>query len=424
MEAPNSDKSKEKNHNTGLNTFIIKRAVIAVCIIAAVLWALSVAIDNLETNEPIKEKIAEKHSTLLVADEHDGTQTMTEGRTPATLQTHGTGSDQSGRTIETQEPDHSARASETNGHSAFDARTNTQKHAATSKKASGGQAGTTTSGGHKAQKPTDQHRTASMEHGANKTAQAEKVPIGVTFVDAVMAPISYELNDRFWGWRPNDILNFTDNVNNYQLGVLEVTRRSVIMLSERISRTGTTDAFNPNLENAVNWLMVRATRYWFPSPESKFKESLMELSQYKKALNIGVANFYTRADNIIPLLASYEDLLGSCDENLVKEKEKDGSEVGFFGADNYFYYAKGVASTMAQVLEAVAHDFETTLKNRHGEELLHHAIVSCQKAASLEPLVVTNTDLDGILANHRANMAAPISHARFYIGQLIKTLST
>jgi hypothetical protein len=31
---------------------------------------------------------------------------------------------------------------------------------------------------------------------------------------------------------------------------------------------------------------------------------------------------------------------------------------------------------------------------------------------------------DGILANHRANMAAPISHARFFVGMLIETLST
>ena len=29
-----------------------------------------------------------------------------------------------------------------------------------------------------------------------------------------------------------------------------------------------------------------------------------------------------------------------------------------------------------------------------------------------------------IFANHRANMAAPISHARFYLGLLIKALST
>ena len=42
----------------------------------------------------------------------------------------------------------------------------------------------------------------------------------------------------------------------------------------------------------------------------------------------------------------------------------------------------------------------------------------------LDPWIVLNRNLSSIFANHRANMAAPISHARFYIGQLIKTLST
>ena len=232
------------------------------------------------------------------------------------------------------------------------------------------------------------------------------------------------MNKHFWGWRPNDIVNFTDNVNNFQKGVLEVTRRSVVLLSERIARTGSTDAFNLHLENAMNWLMVKADRYWFPAPESKYKESIKELERYKQALANGRASFYTRADNIIPLLASYENLLGSCDENLVKQKEEDGSTVSYFKADDYFFYAQGVASAMGTILEAIHHDFAPTLKSRHGEELLHHAIKSCRQAAALDPLLITNGDLDGIFANHRAHMAAPISHARFYIGQLIKTLST
>lgn len=249
-------------------------------------------------------------------------------------------------------------------------------------------------------------------------------PRGVAFVEAVIQPIDYELNKRFWGWRPNDIVNFTDNINNFQLGVLEVTRRATIMLSERISRTGSTDSLNPHLENAANWLMVTATRYWIPSPESKYKECIKELEDYKQELIKGSASFHTRTDNIIPLLASFEDLLGSCDENLVKQKNEDGSSVSFFKADDYFFYAKGVASAMATILEAVHYDFLPTLENRHGAELLHHALTSCRQASALSPLLITNTALDGIFANHRANMAAPISHARFYIGQLIKTLST
>ncbi len=281
-----------------------------------------------------------------------------------------------------------------------------------------------------AQKAADQERhdalpqkTEEAHEPAKEAAHPQQIR-GVAFVEAVMQPIDYELNHRFWGWRPNDIINITDNVNTTQRGILEVTRRTVVQLTQRISRTGSTDAFNRHLENAMNWLMVKADRYWFPAPESKYKESLDELTTYKEMLVKRKASFYIRTDNLIPLLTEYEDLLGSCDENLVKAKENDGSTVSFFNADDYFYYAKGVASAMAVILKAVHHDFSPTLDSRNGSELLHHAISSCEIAAKLSPLIIMNSDLDGFFANHRANMAAPISHARFYISQLIKTLST
>ena len=259
-------------------------------------------------------------------------------------------------------------------------------------------------------------------HGARQ--ERAHRPIGVTFVEALIQPIDQELNQRFFGWRPNDIINLTDNTKNYQLGVLEVTRRTTVHLAERISRTGSAEAFNPHLQKAMNWFMVKADQYWFPAPETKYKESLKELEVYKKELIDGTATLYTRTDNLIPLLMAYENLLGSCDENLVKHKEKDGSKVSLFKADNYYYYAKGVASAIAVILEAIHHDFAKTLESRNGSELLHHAAASCNAAAALNPLFITDSDLDGLFANHRANMAAPISHARFYLSQLIKTLST
>jgi len=246
----------------------------------------------------------------------------------------------------------------------------------------------------------------------------------VAFVEATIKPLSYELNERFWGWRVNDILDFTDNINNFQLGVLEVTRRTAVSLTERISRTGATASFDRNLENAMNWFMIKSDRYWFPSPESKYKAGLDELKNYKEKLEKGEANFHTRTDNLIPLLMAYEDLLGSCEENLVKTKEEDGSPVSFFKADDYFFYAQGVASGMRTILEAVLEDFLITVESRRGAEVLHHAIESCHHASEIHPLLITNSSLSGILANHRANLAAPMSHARFYINVLIKTLST
>ncbi|RLB93844.1 MAG: hypothetical protein DRH76_09790 [Deltaproteobacteria bacterium] len=269
--------------------------------------------------------------------------------------------------------------------------------------------------------PSGHDAYASAGHGA--APSAPQVP-GVAFVDAVIKPMAHELHDRFWGWRPNDILNFTDNVNNFQLGVLEVTRRTAVILAERVSRAGSTEAFDKNLENAMNWFMVSADKYWFPSPEGKYKEGLKELAAYRDRLERGGARFWTRTDSLIPLLAAYEDLLGSCDENLVKAKEADGSEVSFFAADDYFFYAKGVASALYEILHAVEKDFYVTLEARRGLGVLHHAIESCHHAIEIDPIVVTNASLSGILANHRANMAAPISHARFYLGVLIETLST
>jgi hypothetical protein len=248
--------------------------------------------------------------------------------------------------------------------------------------------------------------------------------VGMAFVDAVIRPLDYELNRRFYGWRPNDILDVTDNVNNFQLGVLEVTRRTAVILTERISRTGSTASFDGNLQNAMNWFMIKADRYWFPSAESKYKAGLKEIRTYFQRLEKGEAQFYSRTDNLIPLLMAYQDLLGSCDDNLVKSQEDDGSPVSYFKGDDYFFYAQGVASAMATVLEGITKDFSVMVIRRGGMEELHHAIESCHHAMEIDPWIILNSDLSSLFANHRMNMAAPISHARFYIDVLIRALST
>jgi hypothetical protein len=280
-------------------------------------------------------------------------------------------------------------------------------------------------------KPSD-HSSGSEKTAAPSPAvishaidsSKKKIP-GVAFVTATIQPLAYELNDRFWGWRPNDILNFTDNINNFQLGVLEVTRRTTVALTERLSRTGSVESLNKNLERAMDWLMTKPDRYWFPSPESRYEDALEEITAYKNNLQNGTAVFYSRADTLLPLLTSYDNLLGSCDENLIKTKESSGEPISWSRVDDYFYYAKGVASALETILEAVMEDFQSTLETRHGVEILHHAIASCKRATEIEPwFFVTDSDYSGILANHRANMAAPISHARFYIEVLIAVLST
>lgn len=240
---------------------------------------------------------------------------------------------------------------------------------------------------------------------------------GVAFVEAAVQPLDNELN-RFWGWRPNDILNFTDNVNNSQLGVLEVTRRTTVILNERISRTGSNDPYVPALETAMNWFMIKPTNYMFPSAEAKYSEGLDELKNYRRMLEKGEAKFYVRVDNLVPLLVSYESILGSCTENLLKRKD-----VTFFNADDIFYYSRGVARTMRTIMEAVGRDFREAISGAQSDEIFDEIQVSLERASEMSPWIILDAGSDSLLANHRANMAGPLGRARFHINILIGTLT-
>jgi hypothetical protein len=261
----------------------------------------------------------------------------------------------------------------------------------------------------------DEHKPAGQAaakpatgHGT-QPAQLRTGPRGMAFVEACIRPLDNELNHRFWGWRSNDIIRFTDNINYFQLGILEVTRRTAVALAENLSRTGSTDAYVPSLEYAMNFFMIKPTEYWFPSAESKYQEALDEWKNYQNMLERREARFYHRVDNLVPLLEAYESILGSCDENLVKEL----GNISSTKADDIFYYTKGVASAMGIILEAVALDFDDTIGS--GMDVLHHTIEALHHASHMSPWLILESSPDSIFANHRANMAAPISHARFYL---------
>ena len=414
--------------------FATPRIIGGVVIIIIVLWALSIIFSSSE--RPASSAISQTPDSAHVStppaasgqqtDAAQGDHTAAMTATAPTSSGDAVTSTGHGLTTDHGQPTDTATSHEaTSTHQQTSAKspaTTPDKHAAS---AAGQQSPTTT---HRAAGDAATGETTSDQQSLPATAMMAPVhkpmPRGVAFVEAAIKPMEYELEERWWGWRPNDIIDVTDNVNHFQLGVLEITRRTVVALAERISRHGVTDALDPNLEEAMNWFMVKASSYWFPSAESKYKDGLDEMRVYLEHLKAGNATFYIRSDNLIPLLASFEDLLGSCDENLVKELNEDGTPVSFFAADDYFYYTQGVASAMAMVLEAVHHDFLLTLESRNATDLLHHAILSCQRAADMDPWIILDRNLSSIFANHRANMAAPISHARFYLGQLIKTLST
>ena len=138
------------------------------------------------------------------------------------------------------------------------------------------------------------------------------------------------------------------------------------------------------------------------------------MKNYMTMIKNKKAGFYTGKNNLAPLLKSYESILGSCYDDLVKEL----GDLSYFKADDRLYYSKGVASAMKTILKAVAKDFDDTIKSVQGQDVLHHAITSLEHAAHIDPLLVLEGKPDSLTANHRANMAVSISHARFDLGVL------
>ncbi len=260
-----------------------------------------------------------------------------------------------------------------------------------------------------------------------KAAPVEKVK-GVAFTQALIKIMDDQVNRTLFGWRPNTIifgkLGLTDNVNNLQLGVLEVARRTVIVLNENMTRFAVTESHNPQVNEAMNFLMVSPDKYWFPSASGKYREAMQDLEIYIEQLPQGRSRFYSRVDNLITLLNHYKDILGSCYYNLVKDNEADGSPVSWFKADDYFYFSKGVALALAEMLEAVKEDFQQELQKKNTLKLLDDAIHALHEASHLNPWVITNGNKDGILANHRANMSTYIGEAEHVVSTLQTVLAT
>ena len=253
------------------------------------------------------------------------------------------------------------------------------------------------------------------EHGV-VLPQISPTP-GVTFVETMIRLMEYELNGRFLGWRPNDLIlgRFTDNINNYQLGVLEAMRFTTLRLKDSLTRMGEADTYDRDLEDALNLFMNKATLFWFPSAETSYGEAVDHLKKFLEKLKTGRRNFYYRVDNLMSLLKSYGDLLGNVNKSLIIDRYPDGRPVSWFDVDDYFYYAKGIAHVMYEILRVVRVGFYEQLVTLDAVDIMDEMLHELHRAEQMNPWIVLDGDLDGFLANHRANLNAPLSEVAHLI---------
>ena len=259
--------------------------------------------------------------------------------------------------------------------------------------------------GHEAATEHDMKPEGAHEEHGPPLPKLSPIP-GVTFVETMINLMDRELHGRFLGWRPNDILigRFTDDINNYQLGVLEAIRFTTLRLKDSLTRMGDADTYDRDLEEALNLFMNSSTRFWLPSAESQYDEALDHLRNFLQKLKTGKRNFYYRKDNLTLLLGTYRDLLGNVNKNLV------AGDVSWFKTDDYFYYAKGVAHVYYEILRVVRVGYESQLASTiNAKEIMDEILHELHRAEEMDPWIVLDGKLDGFFANHRANLNAPAS---------------
>ncbi len=279
-----------------------------------------------------------------------------------------------------------------------------------------------------AKAPETAHPSPAAPVPAPLAAPPREPAKGEVFTRALIKIMDDQINGTWFGWRPNSIIfgkmGLTDNVNNIQLGVLEVARRTVEVMNVNMTRFATTEAYNPQVNEAMNYFMVSPDKYWFPSASGKYQEAMHDLEQYIEGLHKGRSRYYSRVDNLIALLSNYKDLLGSSFHNLIKDSEADGKPVSWWVSDDYFYFSRGIALGMAEMLEAVSKEFHQELQKKNSSKLLEDGIHALHQAAHLAPWIVFNGDKDGWIANHRANMGTYIGEAEHVISTLQTQLAT
>ena len=256
----------------------------------------------------------------------------------------------------------------------------------------------------------------------------ENIP-GTLFTYTVINLIETEKQRPFGGYRPDNIFWFGklmpyDNVENFQIGVMEVVQRTVIYMKERISRAGGgSDEFNKFLVQSSESLNYKKTMPILTSWQ--IRDGVTALRGYATSLKTGNSAFVVRTDALYDLLWIYRELLGDTHRNLAKRAETNGTEVSMFQTDNHYYQAMGEAYAVSAIMRAIRIEFNALLKEKGCLLFMDELEESIGYATDFRPPWVI---LDGAInaqlwPNHRSNLETPINDARQKIISMMATIN-
>ncbi len=237
-------------------------------------------------------------------------------------------------------------------------------------------------------------------------------------------------------WTANDpfILPgwWIDNTPAFQKGILGAVSRFSLELRDQLGRSRGSSAVDPDLQAAAGQLAIEPERWvvnfstsWLPtsSSDSFYREAVKSLDQYNARVATGDAVYERRADNLRATLERIASDLGASSAAL---EQYIGAEAGGFlpdfGADDLFYETKGQIYAYTLLLKSLRVDFARVIEDRELAKIYDELLRSLEAAAKLDPTIVTNGAIDGVLANHLSIQGFYLLRARTQLKEVTNIL--
>ncbi|UTW55509.1 DUF2333 family protein [Kordiimonas sp. SCSIO 12610] len=234
-------------------------------------------------------------------------------------------------------------------------------------------------------------------------------------------------------WTPNDPVFlpgwWVDNTPAFQKGMFGAFSRFSLELRDQLGRSRGSSAVDADLEKAAGNLAIEPERWviesWLPTKASDhfYRDAAKDFITYNNRVSSGDAVFERRADNLRMTLERIASDLGASSAKIEKYiGDNAGGFVPDFGVDNVFYEVKGQVYAYTLLLKSLRVDFASVVEDRELAKVYDELLRSLEAAAVLNPTVVTNGAVDGIVANHLSIQGFYLLRARTQLKEVTNIL--
>ena len=237
-------------------------------------------------------------------------------------------------------------------------------------------------------------------------------------------------------WTPNDPFFmpawWLDNTPAYQSGIISALSRFTLELRDQLGRSRGSSTLDTDLSAAASnlaiegerWVMDFNTSFLPTTPsETYYRDAIKQLRSYNSRLVDQQAVYEQRPDNLLATLERMAQDLGAASATIDNYiDENSGGVLPDTGVDNLFYQVKGKAYAYRLVLLGLEKDFARVIQDRDLTTIYSELLRSMDAVTRLDPLIVTNGQKDGILANHLASQGFNLLRARTQLKEITNIL--